>query len=278
MTPENLGAGSGMNHDGDVVPIHDIEHEAGYRPRRNEAIIEDAREASKRLFDEMGAVASNVTIDHDGRQKVYPRTAEQVIAERKKRAEQAPRVERDDPYSELGGGLRGNRDEEEYIPLENVLDDSYESWQSDIRLAVEQFGLAEFTASEIQAMNKKDFELFCLHFYNYLQSIDINRNLIIGAEARTDVNPQLRERYGDRSPDELKKYARVLENWLKRDLEKTGLPELVRKELHAPAGSNEDAHRRSALIHEASQSRKRHHGTMHLVKVKDRIHVEWSAV
>ena len=274
MSIENLGHGNGVDEEGDVLPLYVVADQIGESIESNDEIIERSIEAARHLALEVGAVASNVTIDHEGTEKVYPKTVEDVLTERKAQAERddesAGRYERDDAQVELGGGIPPHRSEARSVPLENVIDDNYQPWQVDIRRAVEQFGMADFSLGEIQSMSGENLRLFSLHFYSYLQTININKNLIIGANYRTDHDPILKERYGDRSPEELQEYVKTL-HWLKSDLEVTGVPKLVKDKLaESYKGKN-----RNELLFTAHSDKKRHHGGMpQVVKVKGKVRVE----
>lgn len=268
MTPENLGSGSGMNHEGDIVPIEDVSAELGHTPMSNSAMIEAAR----RLFDEEDVIASNIRIDHDGHRRIYPQTVEEVV---RARGNKPPVKGRSDAYSELGGGLQSHRDDESAIALENVLTDAYRPWQTDIRAAVEQFGLVQFTPAEFHTMKPDDYKVFCEQFYEYLQGITRHKELIEEVGGRREVNPVLADLFGEQSSEELLKYAKVLE-WLKSDLEALGIPRAVLYELKAPENSRDNAQKRATLMREAAQRRKRHHGkVVQVVKIKDRLALEW---
>lgn len=277
MTPEHLGNGSAMNPDGDIVPIDDIHPYSGQEdlPPTNHEAIEQASETARRLFDDLGALASNELIDHEGRHRVYPRDAETIARERVAQGGVST-DEHEDAYASLGGGLRP-RHPETRVPLENVLDEEFQPWQTDIRKAVEQFGMAEFSLEDIKTMKKEDLHTFCLHFYAFMEQIVMHQRNITSVDGDVSLNPDLRleETYGQRTKEELLRYVQIL-SYLTRDLEATEIPLLARTHLNAPQGHGQHAERRSKLMHEASARVKSHHGKEPQVyRVGKRLAVEW---
>lgn len=276
MAFENLGHGAGVNHEGDIVPLADLADSEGDFPELNDDIIEAASGAARRFVLDAGVVASNVIVDHEGVQRSYPHTAIAVIMAREaEKSRRGPENEATDAYAELGGGISSHREAAPSLALENVLDEDYEPWMLDVRLAVEQFGVVDFSPSELRAMKSEDFQKYSLYFYNFLQSIDMHANLIIGAEGRTDIDGgALRDRFGERAPEELNKYLNTLK-WLKTDLEATGIPQMVRRELDAPATVHDNVVRRNKLLQQAATDKKRHGGqTVRVVKVKGKVRLE----
>lgn len=236
MSPEDIGNGNGVNSEGDVVPIDDS------------GIEEEASVASRRLVGEdIATVAFKATAGPEY-ERHYPVTAEDIIARRKHAAAANPvQPERYNAYAELGGGL--DQSEEPHLPLENVLDDDYEPWQKDIRLAVEQFGLVEFSADELKKMKVADFMRFSLYFYSYLEDIDTNIKQIDEVDGDASLSSNLNTIYNRQSQEKLQKYRRTLE-WLKKDLEATGVPAAVRERLNVPEVPTDGGAQRRRLLRE----------------------------
>ncbi len=274
MSLENLGNRIGVNEEGDIVPLEEVTKELGYTPLPNAKIIEAASDASRRLLDDAEAIAPNIRVDHEGNHHIYPHTAQQIIATRLS----APKpVERYDAQAELGGGLAPYRNDEKLVPLENVLDEQYRPWQEDIRVAVEQFGVAEFSLADFRTMKPDDFKIFCEHFYTFVEGVDIHRHLIEGVQGRRELDDSqtLTHLYGERTPEELLEYAKSLK-WLRGDLEDTGIPRFVRAELHAPEVVGQDPRKRGDIIRGASKRIQRHHGRIpQVVRNKQKLVIEW---
>lgn len=235
--------------------------------------IEVARQASQRLLSpDMGAVAMQplVNVEHAKR---YPAKTEDIIARRKTMVK-FDEPERHDAYEELGGIRREPWLSPRFVPLENVLDDDFKPWQKDIRLAIEQFGLAEYSAGKIKSMKPEDLERFSRHFYAYLTSIDKSINFIDAGLPDGDFNEYIRARYGKRSKEELASYRQTLK-WLKSDLEDTGVPQVVRSELHIKSGRPSDAQHRYILDEVKHEARRHGKQAIRVVSVRDKLKLEW---
>mgnify|MGYP003582212222 CR=1 FL=1 len=278
MTPENLGYG-GLNADGDVVPIEDVEVSAGYIPEENDRTIEKSADISKRILSEYTGVASSALVDREGRRRVYPRTVEQVIADRKERGEPLD-IEITDANADTGGGIPRHREEVPGLPLRNVLNEAYRPWQKSIGDAVKRFGLADFSLAHFERMREvkpKDFYVFCEQFYDYQQGIMGDMDLIRSLNGRdVGVNSNAVKRFGEeRTREELEQYIHTL-GVLDDDLEETGIPQLVRTVLGTPKEREENFPRRNQVMHEAWQRRSLHHGKkVQVVKAKAGLTVEW---
>ena len=229
MIIENLGDGNGVDESGDVVSLFDLAPDQSDDLPTNAETIH-RQELDRRLegrdIVSLGAAAA---IAMERQQVQYPRRIEDVIAERKA----APRSEdrwndRDDAYASLGGGVPAYRDSADSTPpLDNVIDE-YEPWKHELRQAVEQFGVVDFSASELARM--KDFGIYSLHFYRFMDGISTTIRLIGDVNGQIGVDQDLRRKYGDRSIEEANKYVDTLK-WLKSDLEKTGIPRAARRAL-----------------------------------------------
>lgn len=232
------GEGFGVDDEGEVRPVDDFERDAEPGDADDqERLFDEIADLSDDRFLHVGANAvRSLEVEHHR----YPLTVEEVIEERRvKRDRQVQVLERPSAYEELGGGVNSRYDEAPARDevLQNVIAE-YEPWQTDIKEAVERFGVVEFTSHQIANMPDKDRHTYALHFYHLLESIDATRFEYENTGGRADLDmkefPYLEDRYPGVTWAQLKDYMNTL-TWLKRELELTGIPRVVRNELDATA-------------------------------------------
>lgn len=117
-------------------------------------------------------------------------------------------------HEDLGGGIYGAHLEQEFLenlhPLDSLVR-SYQGWEADIRVAIEQFGMAELTITDLDHMTKADKELLAKHFDGFYNIVKAHFKLIYAAEGKVEYYPVLGDLYGkDRTDAELIEYANRL--------------------------------------------------------------------
>ena len=222
-----------VDSNGDVKPADDfLDGEGGLIDAPDERLFEDVQ-VDERLI-QASASAALRTMDSEAGHKRYPARIEDVIARRRAKARLSHSD--DDAVSaqdELGGGVRAYRERDAPMNPDDVLGnviDEYEPWQADIQLAVERFGVVEFSKGEIINLPEDKFDEYSLHFYGYVQSIDASMRLIDDTDGHVELQEYLRDHYPGRTPEEMKKYRETLK-WLKSDLAETGILEAVYRHL-----------------------------------------------
>lgn len=273
-----------IDSEGDVKPDTDF--------LDGDGVLQEAPD--ERVFDTpvvhefaSAALRLGVIERHETRNPHWPATVERVIAERKEKETATPIFERDDAYESLGGGLPANRETElsRDERLKGVIA-QFQPWQTDIRTAVEQFGVVDYTPRELAAMER--FDEYCIHFYGFMQSVEAHRRLIIGAEGRVDIDPTvLGAQYPGRSAEELLDYVKKLD-WLEDELNDTGIPQAVLAHLEHKYGKLEgwkDAYSKSEVVRanrvkvtdKVRQFRKTHpkHRNSQLAKVNSKLRFEF---
>lgn len=167
--------------------------------------------------------------------KTVEETTRQLHAHRVMTEQGASVREASDAYAELGGGLRYREQVEELPkgiapPLVDVLEGyTPRAWHSDIKRAVEQFGLAEFSARSLAKMPAEEFKYYALHFRSFFKNAKTNLRLI-QAERPLD-DPDIQHRYGaNLNESELKDYEQYLRGMIE-SVQRTHLLENIEERL-----------------------------------------------
>lgn len=255
------------NDEGDVI-VADVDASTDYvlsEEEREDAAVAELEANQDRLnedFDAARVARDMVEIENNYRPANYPATVEAVVRDRVKAARlQETREEvsnfykeANNAYSELGGTTTKELIQQ---PLENVINEKYEPWQTDIKLAVEKFGLVEYSLEDFKRMKEKDRKLFQLEFYRYLENISANTRLIDASGGKADIDMNLKDRFAKQSEAELNQYRLTLDVLID-DLEATGIPQWVREEFGVHKKSDSYWSERSKRLTEARINSQKH--------------------
>lgn len=220
--------------------------------------FEQNQETKKDMQAPLGAVATEQALSQTPYQPLSIETTrllQQASATNYREASE----ERTSAWEDIGY----KRPEERPQPQGMLLSESiasYQSWHRDVRIGVEQFGLTELTdASFEKHLSKSQQHTYLLQLYGYRERIKTQRRLIYEAEGSTRANPDLKDIYGEHSPEEFLTYAGQLTTLI-GELEDT--PMIAKMHQVFPIPENTHPSRRADLrrsyLAEESKTRKRH--------------------
>ncbi len=204
----------------------------------------------------------------------YPRERpiQDVIAELKQSRE---REDRDDPYGDLGGGLRTSL-RNEYGRRYGFIDpiEAYQDWHTETQQAVEQLRLYDMTTADIAAMTKHDRRIFSLHAFSFDESLKSTAHLIDVYQGEVLSGSPLERRFGRlRTPSELISYRKTLLQ-LHGAIGQSDVMTAVRQELSIPSPKQHWYYEaRSKVLHKACADKQKR-GDVIAVYERDKFRVE----
>ena len=162
--------------------------------------------------------------------------------------------ERDDAYTDLGGGWGSYRAQERLGRAEGFAPvmDAYKDWHEETYEVAVNLRLTEISESSMDEMTAADRRLFSLHTYRHLEYAESTMRQIIASGGEVAEGTYLHRHFGsDRSASELMDYAKTLGQLLKA-VENTGVTEKVKNELGVPQRNQRNyIHKRSQLLGKA---------------------------